>query len=79
MTIEQYHAIQKPRDVVDNGEMSVPSIRPSFSPTDPRAVLMQPDMDDDHSPYLPATINHVLRSDSEDSSDAEEVLEMTRL
>uniref|UniRef100_A0A8R1IHF2 Uncharacterized protein n=1 Tax=Caenorhabditis japonica TaxID=281687 RepID=A0A8R1IHF2_CAEJA len=46
---------------------------------DPRAVLLEPDMEDHKSPYMPATINHVLRSDSEDSSDAEQVLEMTRL
>ncbi|EGT58065.1 hypothetical protein CAEBREN_09652 [Caenorhabditis brenneri] len=46
---------------------------------DPRTVLMEPDLEDHKSPYMPATINHVLRSDSEDSSDAEQVLEMTRL
>ncbi|CAO4383210.1 unnamed protein product [Caenorhabditis nigoni] len=45
---------------------------------DPRTVLMEPDLEDHKSPYMPATINHVLRSDSEDSSDAEQVLEMTR-
>ncbi|CAI2357615.1 unnamed protein product [Caenorhabditis sp. 36 PRJEB53466] len=45
---------------------------------DPRAVLMEPDLEDHRSPYMPATINHVLRSDSEDSSEAEQVLEMTR-
>ncbi|CAA85496.2 uncharacterized protein CELE_ZK899.1 [Caenorhabditis elegans] len=48
------------------------------TPHDPRAVLMEPDLEDHKSPYMPATINHVLRSDSEDSSDAEQVLEMTR-
>ncbi|CAI5454037.1 unnamed protein product [Caenorhabditis angaria] len=46
---------------------------------DPRTVLMQPDIEDHRSPYMPCTINHVLRSDSEDSSEAEQVLEMTRL
>ncbi|CAD6188793.1 unnamed protein product [Caenorhabditis auriculariae] len=48
------------------------------SPKDPRTVLLQPELEDHRSPYLPCTINHVLRSDSEDSSDAEQVLEMTR-
>ncbi|CAB3401173.1 unnamed protein product [Caenorhabditis bovis] len=45
---------------------------------DPRTVLHEPDIEDHRSPYLPCTINHVLRSDSEDSSSAEQVLEMTR-
>ena len=48
-------------------------------PTDPRAQLYKPDIEDERTPYLPATINSVLRSDSEDSSDAEEIMRVTRL
>ncbi|PAV74188.1 hypothetical protein WR25_08754 [Diploscapter pachys] len=49
------------------------------SPTDPRAVLMKPNIEDDRSPYLPPMINSVLRSDSEDSESAEGIMEITRL
>lgn len=47
--------------------------------SDPRTILNHADLEDDRSPYLPCTINSVKRSDSEDSSSAESVLEMTRL
>ncbi|ETN79338.1 hypothetical protein NECAME_09895, partial [Necator americanus] len=46
---------------------------------DPRTVINEAVMEDHRSPYLPCTINSVTRSDSEDSSSAESVLEMTRL
>lgn len=52
---------------------------PLPEPQDPRAILFRPDMEDHKSPYLACTINDVLRSDSEDSSDAEELIQMTRL
>ncbi|KHJ98800.1 hypothetical protein OESDEN_01206 [Oesophagostomum dentatum] len=52
--------------------------RPPSGP-DPRTILGRADMEDHRSPYLPCTINSVTRSDSEDSSSAESVLEMTRL
>ncbi|CAJ0609816.1 unnamed protein product [Cylicocyclus nassatus] len=46
---------------------------------DPRTILNKAELEDHRSPYLPCTINSVTRSDSEDSSSAESVLEMTRL
>ncbi|WKY15818.1 hypothetical protein Q1695_000921 [Nippostrongylus brasiliensis] len=55
-----------------------PPRAPSREP-DPRTILNRAELDDHRSPYLPCTINSVTRSDSEDSSSAESVLEMTRL
>ncbi|VDP02984.1 unnamed protein product [Heligmosomoides polygyrus] len=63
-----------------------PECRVDWSPpcappreSDPRTILNHADLEDDRSPYLPCTINSVKRSDSEDSSSAESVLEMTWL
>ncbi|VDM61564.1 unnamed protein product [Angiostrongylus costaricensis] len=53
-------------------------LRPTREP-DPRTILNKAELEDHRSPYLPCTINSVTRSDSEDSSSAESVLEMTRL
>ncbi|CAI4221565.1 unnamed protein product [Auanema sp. JU1783] len=65
------------REDHENEEAERP-IRKEVKPTDPRAILFQADMEDEKTPYLPATINSVLRSDSEDSSSDESVIYMTR-